>query len=290
MVHLHTWAMQKDKGVLRGVAVQVYGLVVDALQRAATPYLDVIMDDLGTVAESICESLTEEGEMEIDEDEDAGEGLDGEWYATYQMLQGLGKVLKVFPEATTEPGRVRWTAVVQLLAYPHAWVRSAACRLLGVLFAASTTTAEEDAGTGVFTHAGMRNVADKLAALLKSRNVEAVMALQAVKNLFFVGKWFAARLSDGDKGHESENEEQDEAEDDADDTQGQGRSDALPWLFSKLSYQARSAQIARRNKSTAPVRDTIFCADSFPLDCIFLTYCRRTGRSRRSQCCGSLRR
>lgn len=114
-------------------------------------------------------------------------------------------------------------------------------------------------------HAGMRNVADKLAALLKSPNVEASMALQAVKNLFFVGEWFAAQLSDGDEGHESEDEEQDEAEDDADDTQGQGQSDALPWLFSKLSYQARSAQIARRNKSTAPVRDTIFCANTFPL-------------------------
>lgn len=55
--------------------MQVYGLVVDALQRAAAPYLDVItMDDLGAVAESICEFLTEKGEMEIDEDEDAGEG------------------------------------------------------------------------------------------------------------------------------------------------------------------------------------------------------------------------
>ena len=266
MGHLHAWAMQSEKGTLRSVAVQVYGLVVDALLRGAAPYLDGMLDDFGAVAENSCallskEALSEEDEGEGDMDVDG----DGEWHATYQMLQGLAKVLQVFPEATTEAGKVRWGAVVQLLAFPHAWVRSAACRLLGVLFAASTT-AVESAGAGagaegVMTHAGMKDVADKLGALLKSPNLEASGALQVVKNLFFVGKWFVARLSDGGaEGKEGESddgdgegEDEDEAQDGEEDS-NKGRSDALPWLFSKLSYQARSAQIARRNRTTAPVR------------------------------------
>jgi U3 small nucleolar RNA-associated protein 20 len=250
MGHLHAWAAQRDKGTLRSVAVQVYGLVVDALQRGAAPYLDGILDDLGAVAESSRASLSgEESEMDVDGEE----GLDGEWHATYQMLQGLAKVLQVFPEATTEPGKVRWTAVVALLAFPHAWVRSAACRLLGVLFAASTAPAESaGAGTEVLTYAGLRDVADKLGALLKSPNVEASVALQTVKNLFFVGKWFVARSSEG--GADEEGKANDSDDDDGEESPKKGPSDALPWLFSKLSYQARSAQIARRNKSTAPVR------------------------------------
>lgn len=254
MGHLHMWAVQREKGTLRSVAVQVYGLVVDALQRAAAPYLDGILEDFAAVAESSCASLSGEGE---DEDEDDMDG-DGEWHATYQMLQGLAKVLQVFPEATTESGKVRWMAVVKLLGYPHAWVRSAACRLLGVLFAASTTAVVPEGGgtdagaEGVLTHAGMRDVADKLGALLKSPNVETSVALQAVKNLFFVGKWFVARLSDGGGGGVEEGKENES--DSGDDGDGEGRSDALPWLFSKLSYQARSAQIARRNRSIAPVR------------------------------------
>lgn len=110
------------------------------------------------------------------------------------------------------------------------------------------------------THAGMKDVADKLGALLKSPNLEASGALQVVKNLFFVGKWFVARLSDGGaEGKEGESDDGDgegEDEDEAQDGEdsNKGRSDALPWLFSKLSYQARSAQIARRNRTTAPVR------------------------------------
>lgn len=250
MGHLHAWAVQREKGTLRSVAVQVYGLVVDALQRASVPYLDAILEDFGAVAESSC-ALLSGGEGEMDVDADAEEGLDGEWHGTYQMLQGLAKVLQVFPEVTTEAGKVRWTAVVQLLAFPHAWVRSAACRLLGVLFAASTTGASAEQ---VLTHAGMREVADKLCALLKSPNVETTVALQAVKNLFFVGKWFVVRRSSTEEGKESESDDDGEEGEDGESLFSKGRSDALPWLFSKLSYQARSAQIARRNKSTAPVR------------------------------------
>ena len=264
MGHVHAWAVQRAKGTLRGVAVQVYGLVVDALQRGSAPYLDRILEDLDAVAESSCALLTGDGEMKVGVDGDGGGGLDGEWHATYQMLQSLGKVLQVFPEVTAERGRVRWTTIVRLLGFPHAWVRSAACRLVGVLFAASTTTAtveelEEASAEEVWTHAGMRDAADKLCALLKSPNVESAVALQAVKNLFFVGKWFVARPG----GEEDKEDSDDDGEGVGVDAQegvdverrlGKRRSDALPWLFSKLSYQARAAQIARRNASTAPVR------------------------------------
>ncbi|KAF8131840.1 armadillo-type protein [Boletus edulis] len=255
MGHLHAWAVQKEKATLRSVAVQVYGLVVDALQRGAAPYLDGILDDLQAVAESSCAWLAgQDGEMDVDGE---GEGLDGEWHATYQTLQGLAKVLQVFPEVMAS-SKVRWTVVVELLAFPHAWVRSAACRLLGVLFAASTTEegATAGAGTEVLTYACMRDVADKLCALLKSPNLEASVALQAVKNLFFVGKWFVLQSLDGCGGEakedDSEDEDENEERDGDEESQKKRRSDALPWLFSKLSYQARSAQIARRNKSTAP--------------------------------------
>lgn len=264
--HLHAWTVQREKETLRSVAVQVYGLAVDALQRAAAPYLDGILEDLGTVVESSCALLSGgEGEMDVDvgRDGDGEEGL-GEWHATYQMLQGLAKVLQVFPEVTTEPEKVRWAAVVKLLGFPHAWVRSAACRLLGVLFAVSTTTVGEGAGASVeqvLTHAGVRDVADRLCALLKSPNAESAVVLQAVKNLFFIGKWFVARGSSSDRsveeGKEGGNDDVEDEENGDEDTENRLRrdgSDVLPWLFSKLSYQARSAQIARRNKSNAPVR------------------------------------
>ena len=136
-----------------------------------------------------------------------------------------------------------------------------ASRLLGVLLAAWTTS--EDVGSEVLTHAGMRDMADKLCVSFKSANVEASVVLQAVMNLFFVGKWFVAR-PDGNGGIEGKENDSDgdgdgeEEENDAEDGEespNKGRSDALPWLFCKLSYRTRSAQITRRNKSIDPVRE-----------------------------------
>ncbi|KAG9319002.1 hypothetical protein JVU11DRAFT_1122 [Chiua virens] len=228
MGHLHAWAVQTDKGALRSVAVQVYGLVADGLQRGAAPYLDEILADLGIVVEHSCALLAGEGEMDVDGEEE--DGLDGEWHTTYQMLQSLGKVLQVFPEATAE-GRVRWTCVVQLLGFPHAWVWSATCRLLGVLFAASTTMDE------VLMHAGMKDVADKLCVLLKSVHLEADVALQAVKNLFFVGKWFEARLTNG--GGDVEEEE--------------GRGYSLSCRIKRDRHRLRDGTGQRANWALAPL-------------------------------------
>ncbi|KAF9234002.1 armadillo-type protein [Melanogaster broomeanus] len=273
--HLHTWAVQAEKAKLRSVAVQVYGLVVDALQRDCAPYLDTVLEDLNAIAKSGSVMLSSaEGEDGDERDMD----VDVDWHATYQSLQGFSKVLHVFPEMTKDYTKIQWDHVVGLLAFPHAWVRSAACRLVGVLFAAhaSAATAAFDTpptktSSDLFTHASMRDVADKLCSSLKSPNLEASVALQVVKNLFFVGKWFIAHLSELEAGEnpdedgaeaegegEGEGQDDEEGEGDGQDQAGDvirqksGRQDPLPWLFSKLSYQARSAQIARRNRAVAP--------------------------------------
>jgi U3 small nucleolar RNA-associated protein 20 len=266
MGHLHTWAVQVDKAKLRSVAVQVYGLIVDALQRDSAPYLDTILEDLNAVTESGCASLSIAEPEDEDDMDDMDLDVDVDWHATYQGLQGFSKILQVFPEMTNEYTKVRWDHVIGLLVFPHAWVRSAACRLLGVLFAAQGSGTAAGARAGVtmktssnpFTHASMRDIADKLCSLLKSPNLEASVALQVVKDLFFVGKWFITHLPElGTEDAEEEGEDEDETEE-----EGEGennirlkneRQDPLPWLFSKLSYQARSAQIARRNRAVPPV-------------------------------------
>ncbi|KAF9222298.1 hypothetical protein BS17DRAFT_735750 [Gyrodon lividus] len=272
MGHLHTWAVQVEKAKLRSVAVQVYGLVVDALQRDAAPYIDTILEDLNAVTESGCAFLSS---AESEDGDDMDMDLDVDWHATYQGLQGIGKVIHVFPGMTNDYTKVRWDRVVGLLVFPHAWVRSAACRLLGALFAAQasgaatatvdTSSAKTEAtmktSSNPFTHASMRDIADKLCSLLRSPNLEASVALQIVKNLFFVGKWFIAHLSELGAGKRSEDggvEEEGEEEEEEEEGEGEdttrhknGKQDFLPWLFSKLSYQARSAQIARRNRATA---------------------------------------
>ncbi|KAH7883427.1 armadillo-type protein, partial [Phlebopus sp. FC_14] len=249
--HLHVWAVQADKDKLRSVAVQVYGLVVDALQRDAAPYLDMLLQDMNAVTEKGRATL-----LSIEDADDTDMDLDIEWHATYHGLQGFAKVLHVFPELTLDYAKIEWRHIVGLLLFPHAWVRSAACRLLGVLFAAQTSPSAATTEDSPFSHVVMRDIANRLCSLLKSAHLDAAMALQVVKNLFFLGKWFIVHrhvdTEDGDSSHEDSDDianggDEGHAEPGGDDK----RRDPLPWLFSKLSYQARSAQIARRNRTSA---------------------------------------
>jgi len=245
--HLHTWAVQTEKTRLRGVAVQVYGLFIEALQRDAGPHVDVILADTQAVAEAASVVFVDDGVDDLENPVD--------WQAAYQALQTLVKVLHIYPELTTDYSKMKWLHVVALLLFPHAWVRSAACRLLGSLFAVTQSSAQTMTAVegSPLTHAAMRDIADKLCTMLKSSNMEAPAALQIVKNLFFVGKWFIAhpqesRITEGSDGEVVS--EGDDAESEVRDGRG---SDQLPWLFSKLSFQARSAHITRRNTTTAEV-------------------------------------
>ncbi|KAG6335501.1 hypothetical protein ID866_3590 [Astraeus odoratus] len=240
VAHLHAWAVQTEKTELRDVAVQVYGLLVDALQRDTTSHLDVILTDTQGVAAAACANIMDENT----------EGTDCplEWHGAYHALQTLGKVLHVYPGLTADFPRMEWKHVFALLAFPHAWVRSAACRLLGLLFAAQSPALQDSP----LTHAVMRDIANKLCTMLMSPNVESGTALQVVKNLFFVGKWFAAHPVEPDMATVSPgDEEESEGDDDKSTPDRRRRNDPLPWLFSKLSYQARSAHIARLNRANA---------------------------------------
>ena len=62
---------------------------------------------------------------------------------------------------------------------------------------AETQGADSDAEMQVLTYVDMtwRDVANTLGVLLKSLIVEANVALRAVKDLFFAGKWFVAQSS-----------------------------------------------------------------------------------------------
>lgn len=243
--HLHAWATESEKARLRGVAAQVYGLLVEALQRdAALPVTTILVDVL---------AITESARAMLAEDDDhADHVLD--WQMAYHALQTLSKLLQVYPELTVNYSKVEWTHVFALLVFPHPWVRNVACRLLGLLFAAQPTLpapCRVSAEGSPLTHTTMRDVADKLCMMLKSPNLEPAVALQVVKNLFFVGKWFSAHPQASHAADDVSLQEDlsETVENNSGDNNPSG--DPLPWLFSKLSFQARSAHIMRKNKGAS---------------------------------------
>ncbi|KAI5120165.1 hypothetical protein M0805_008432 [Coniferiporia weirii] len=257
MSHVHSWASQHSNPALARVSSQTYGLVLDTLKADAKPYLNVLLDDVNAKVRDAVNRLEES-------EEDGGGEAD--WQAPYQALSAISKVFQVFPDIVLEYNRVSWPSITSLLLYPHAWVRTASSRLLGTLFSVTPVGVPDDGLAEDFplSFNGMREVADALSLQLKSENLDEALSLQIVKNLFYIGKCFYTIstpdvLPDGnvngddDKeakaGDSSDHEGEDAEESEDEEKEAVDTSNPLPWLFSRLSYQARSAHIAWKNRS-----------------------------------------
>jgi U3 small nucleolar RNA-associated protein 20 len=255
--HLRSWAGQSGNPQLIRVAAQVYGIILDALQADATTYLSFIIEDLNTNILRSAEKLTDEDQMDVD----------AQWQVSYHLLSVLGKVIHIFSDVATQPQKLPWTAVVAHLLFPHAWVRLAAARLLGHLFSMLPVAMQPREGyptTSPLAGLNLKEIADKHSAQLKSSHLSSALGLQIVKNLFYIGKCFCAARGlnpqpTDDVEDESDGEgESEEGESEHEEIHGHN---PLAWLFSKLSFQIRSAYISRRNRAANNVGDLCLNTD-----------------------------
>lgn len=257
MSHIHSWAAQHGQRQLARVSSQIYSIIIDHLQQEILPYTAAILEDTDAVLTHSSEELEAASEDDMD--------VDLDWQVPYHALVALSKLLCVRPELTTESDQITWSSVVPLLLFPHAWVRTASCRLLGLLLAAVPVAAPRSdlPDDSVFSVVGMEEVTKKLCLQLRSENLDAALGLQIVKNLFYIGKCFAlaeaSAQDDQEKGQEDEEDEEDEADQEEEEPEAAGATrHPLSWLFSKMSFQARSAHTARRSKSGSQVCCTLF--------------------------------
>ena len=251
--HLHTWASQTTQILLAWVATQVYGFLVDVSQAESSPYVSSILDDLKVSLQR--SSMTFKAIYE-DQNSPATE-VEPSWQLPYHSLSVLAKILHVFPDFAVQDDKIEWNHVTEHLIFPHAWVRTAACRPLNLLFsvvpvAFPRTDLQENHPLSVV---GMRDVARKLTQQLKSEHLDTTQNLQIVKNLFYVGKCFdCIPLSDSTTGTKDMPDQDEDGEPGITNEENSISNNPLPWLFSTLSYQIRSAYIARRNRSSVKVR------------------------------------
>ncbi|CAE6411743.1 unnamed protein product [Rhizoctonia solani] len=271
MVHVHNWAEQEEKEQLAGVAAQVYGLTLDALHTEARTFvLEMATDLRGLIQRSAYRLSNETDSMDLDDDDNGAT-----WQVSYHALTTLGKLYREFPEQLHSASPGDWGSIYSHLLFPHAWVRLASCRLVGLLFASvpisddNLTLGENlvegsianPAGTTI-TFTTLVDVTQKLCSQLRSIHLDDTLSTQVVKNLFYVGKIFTlvyvkaklGDLTDPQVGTNAEDEQrvQSDSEDEEEafeDRTAKALSNPLAWMFSKLSYQARSAHIARLNKA-----------------------------------------
>ncbi|KAJ3843214.1 hypothetical protein F5878DRAFT_721627 [Lentinula raphanica] len=244
--HLHTWSLQRTQTPLVRVSAQVYGLMVDVLEKEVGAFTSSILEDVQASLEESAKQV-----KSIDADSMA---VDLEWQLPYHCLTTLAKVAKVCPELVTESKAIDWSLIVKHLLFPHAWVRTASSRLLGTFFSLATIQtplSDDSAHFSPLSSLCMRTIAQKLCQQFKSEHLDDNLSLQTVKNLFFIGRCYAtipfATDTNDDVTTEEDRHDDELNEDDPDASQ---KDHPLPWMFSKLSYQIRSALIAKRKYPT----------------------------------------
>ncbi|KAI0316098.1 armadillo-type protein [Amylostereum chailletii] len=257
VAHLHAWAGQHGQAALTRVAAQMYGLLLDTLQRDAVAHLTGVLDDINAALARSAQALDEDA-MDIDGEQAEAEM---EWQVPYHALGALDKLLRWFPDVATQASKVVWPTVTPHLLHPHTWVRSAAARALGRLLSCVSATHPRDDFPA--PKLDVKDIAGKLCMMLRSEHLDEALSTQVVKNLFWVGKCFAAvpppakNGVDHEGGHEGHDMDIEEGEEEGDEEEPQDNrpDNPLAWLFSKLSYQARSAHIVRRNQASTSASD-----------------------------------
>ena len=157
------------------------------------------------------------------------------WRLVYQALQTAQSLAQ--RDAAVHARLAATDAdVISLLTFPHAWVRVAACRLLGARLAAGAD----------LSAAELVRAARQLVAQLYSEHLDDALTLQVVRNLVFLGRAMAAGAADG-AGDVSPDE------DAIDEAAAPDAPPRLAWLFSKLSHAARLTSAHGRPES-APRR------------------------------------
>ncbi|KAL1705725.1 armadillo-type protein [Schizophyllum commune] len=249
VAHVHAWATQLERSSLVRVAMQVYGLMVEVMHAEARPHLKTMLQDGNQAMEHSANLLQ-------DADEDPST-VTAEWQVPYHAMTLFSKLLREFPDLLQDGEGVSWTPIVEHLLFPHSWVRMAACRLLGMLYAAAPPTTPSPlvdgqvASDDPLSLEGMQEVARLLCLQLKSGNLDDAHALQIVKNLLYAAKCFNLLLREDGTGLEQGAGEDDGDETDEEEAEEAGKVEhaPLPWLFSKLSYQARSSLISHSSAS-----------------------------------------
>ena len=250
MSHVHSWAVQHAQPHLVRVSAQLYGLVIDFLKADVSPYLPSILEDMNAILHRSALLLDSAATSDTSNSgEDAVDALSQQWQTPYHTLLAISKALREKPEFTTQDDVVDWASVVTLLLFPHAWVRTASCRLLGTLFAA-VPAGQPSTDDSLFSQESLEEIATKLTLQLKSEHLDEQLSLQIVKNLFYVGKRFCAVDSTFEDDSSSEDDDDQSA---GDEPSTRSERHPLSKLFSKMSFQARSALIRRRSKAKSPV-------------------------------------
>ena len=250
---LRTWISQDENSLLVRVSLQTFATYLDV--HGAKAEREVLLLQVRIT------ELLHSGSQG---------GASTDWGILYFALQLASKLCSIFPiiffRSKAAP---LWAAVSQCLYFPHAWVKLAAAKLLGLYFAdfarANADTAHPEpplVGSG-----GLRLMPEEMIQVTKASlgslrisDVGSDLAAQSVRNLVFLGRFMGltsmiwGSSPDDLNADESDKEAHDENNEvyASDFTKQSSRTTALQYIFERLSAILRREPPTTKAPSLIP--------------------------------------
>lgn len=193
-----------------------------------------------------------------------------DWEVLYFALQLAAKLCSIFPIILFRPSAATlWAAVRQSLYFPHAWVKLAAAKLLGLYIAdfARTNADAENPEPPLVGSGGLRLMPEEMIQVTKASlgslrvpQVSEELAAQSVRNLVFLGRFmgmtsmiWGSSLEDLN-ADDSDKEVQDENDEFRGSDYGKQFSSktALQYIFERLSAILRREPLTTKAPSLIP--------------------------------------
>lgn len=249
---LRTWIDQNEQPLLVRIALLVYGIYFDVKGAKADKDVQYVRDRLDHIFAS-----------------NVSEKRSGDWELLYFALQSLAKICQVSPvSAFAASCAPLWASVRDCLFFPHAWVKFAAAKLLGLYFADFAKTNAEKGyselplgGSGGLW-LGEEDILQIIRAslgLLRVPGISEELAAQSVRNSVFLGRvaGSASMLWKPTKQGMDEENPEDDIGDDAEDgpgelTLGPETKSVLQYIFERCSAIIRRETLTTRAPSLIP--------------------------------------
>ncbi|CAG8449551.1 3302_t:CDS:10 [Cetraspora pellucida] len=212
---LGKWVSQPEKKCLQRMAVQIYGLVIEAFEDRFKKHIPELLNILDLALQSssqVMEQLVDSSNDASDNQEDMM--VDVDWEIGYYALNTFTKLIKAFPSVIyLEECNNIWILIERHILHSHSWIRLASSRLFGSYFAnidpETMIATGSDKRNDCLTKDRLRKLATSFCTQLKSEHLGQELAIQIVKNLFFIGKCFYYLSPDEDKVDNSFTKEKD---------------------------------------------------------------------------------
>ncbi|CAX42639.1 U3 small nucleolar RNA-associated protein, putative [Candida dubliniensis CD36] len=170
------WIKQSTNSLLKRCGLNIYKLIITVRGFGKNKELDKIaLDNILNIIEAARNTKDEQDSAGTTTTSD-----DVEWELVYSCLSTFSSMASIIKDRIFEYRKI-WNGIINILLFPHSWIRLITCRLMTILLSN---------GSGDIEKYDLQNIATKLIHQLRAPSITSDLGTQITKNLVLIAmKW-----------------------------------------------------------------------------------------------------